>query len=200
MAQPNHTTSERAWRLWLPTLFDSEEANRRVAAQALGESGDPEAIIHLLAALQPSLGMIAGGGDVARALVELREVWTVEAFSTHLADDRGYVRRASAEALGWLNDVDAVEALMEALGDPDVGVRIEASWALGRIGDLTAVATLIAALGDPDANVRRSVCDALGALADPKARPALGEALIDPDAGVRAAAEDALTKLIPETG
>lgn len=190
----------KEWHRWLPALYDQDEITQGLAAQALGDSEDPEAIPPLLAAMEQTYGMIAGGGVLARALVDLRAVWSAEAFIKTLSDARVYVRRASAEALGWLRDERAVQALVDALGDESIGVRIEASWALGEIGDLAAVSPLVRAMCDEDPNVRRSVADSLGTLGDPKARPALEKALSDQDGGVRAAAEGALTRLLRETG
>ena len=200
MADGSGTEQPADWRLWLPILFDPDQANRSHAAHVLGSSGDPAAIVPLLAAMEPNLGMIAGGGTVARALVGLREVWSVEAFAGSLQDPRDYVRRASAEALGWLQDDRAVEALTGALRDEMPGVRIEAAWALGVIGDLRATMSLIEAMGDTDTNVRRCVADALGELGDPRSRSALDASLLDRDDGVRAAAKDALKRLLPEAG
>lgn len=200
MPEGSWSESSADWRLWLPVLFDADESNRSHAAQVLGDSGDPAAILPLLAAMEPSLGMIAGGGTVARALVDLRDVWSVDAFAASLQDPRDHVRRASAEALGWLRDDTAVGALIGALKDEAPGVRIEASWALGVIGDVRAVPPLVEALADVDINARRSVADALGELGDPRARRALETCLVDRDDGVRAAAQDALKRLLPEAG
>lgn len=200
MANTSEIRQPTEWRLWLPTLFDADETNRTHAARVLGSSGDPAAILPLLAAMESNLGMIAGGGTIARALVDLRQVWSVEAFVGTLEDPRGYVRRASAEALGWLQDDRAVEALIPALRDEMPGVRIEAAWALGVMGDLRAMMPLIEAMGDSDANVRRSVADALGEMGDPRTRGALETLLLDRDDGVRAAAEDAIRRLLPEAG
>jgi HEAT repeat protein len=188
------------WHLWLAALFDPDETNRAVAAQVLGSSGDPEAIPPLLAALDTVVGMVAGGGPVARALVELRDVWTVEIFAKALNDPRAYVRRAAAEALGWLRDPQALEALLGVLQDEAFGVRLEAAWALGEIGDPSALGSLLAMVKDRDSNVRRNVADALGQLGDPRAKEVLLGLLADEDLGVRAAAEGALKRLIPEAG
>ncbi len=188
------------WRLWLAALFDADASNRAVAAGILGDSGDPEAIPSLLAALDTVLGMVAGGGPVARALVELRDVWSVEIFVKALSDPRAYVRRAAAEALGWLRDAEALEALCGALRDDAFGVRLEAAWALGEIGDSSALAPLLSLAQDQDSNVRRNVADALGQLGDPRAREVLAGLMEDEDLGVRAAAEHALRRLIPEAG
>lgn len=186
------------WRLWVPALFDTDETTRAIAAEVLGACGDVEAIRPLLAALESVRGMIAGGGPVARALVRLRDEWTVEVFAEALHDYRPYVRRAAAEALGWLQDVRAFDALIAALGDSFFGVRLEASWALGELGDPRALAPLVEKLQDEDENVRRNAIEALVRLGDPRAAPALRAALQDRDPGVRAAAEDALNRLPPE--
>jgi len=186
------------WRLWVPALFDTDEMTRAVAADVLGACGDAEAIRPLLAALESTRGMIAGGGVVARALVRLRDAWTVEVFAEALHDRRPYVRRAAAEALGWLQDIRSFDVLIAALRDSFFGVRLEASWALGELGDPRALAPLVERLQDEDENVRRNAIEALVRLGDPRAAPALRAALEDQDPGVRAAAEDALTRLPPE--
>jgi len=188
------------WRLWLPALFDADETTRRIASEVLGNSGDPEAIRPLLAALDDVRGMIAGGGVVARALVRLRDVWSVDVFVAALSDARSYVRRAAAEALGWLRDVGAVDALISALHDEFFGVRLEACWALGQLGDSRALQPLVETMHDEDENVRRNAAEALGQLGDPRARNALLDALSDDDPSVRAAAEDALHRLSFEAG
>jgi len=188
------------WRLWLPALFDADERTRQVASEVLGDSGDPEAIRPLLAALDDVRGMIAGGGAVAKALVRLREVWSVDIFIGALSDARSYVRRAAAEALGWLRDAGAVDALISALHDEFFGVRLEACWALGELGDSRALQPLVETMQDEDENVRRNAAEALGRLGDPRARNALLAALNDNDPSVCAAAMDALRRLALETG
>jgi HEAT repeat protein len=198
MTESDQAPSRSEWRLWLSTLFDADETNQGVAAEVLGKSGDPEAIQPLLAALENMRGMIAGGGPVAKALVQLRDVWSLPIFAKALSDSRAHVRRAAAEALGWMRDARAVETLIAALRDDFYGVRIEASWALGVLGDSRALQPLLAVLHDADEDVRRNAAEALGQLGDPRAREALLAALDDRDPGVRAAAEDALSRLATE--
>jgi HEAT repeat protein len=189
------------WRLWLPILFDADEMNQQLAAEVLGDSEDPAAIPPLLAALEAVRGMIAGGGPVARALVSLRHLWRADIFIGTLTDSRGYVRRASAEALGWIKDLAALDPLISALRqDEHFGVRLEAAWALGQLGDGRAVYPLVEALKDQDANVRRSAVEALARLHDPMAREPLERLLMDEDLGVRLAAREALSYLWPEAG
>ena len=197
-------------------LGDKDADVRGVAAEALGNIGDPvvPALIHALAdedwdvrrKAAEALGNI--GDPAVPALIQALadEDWGVRLWAAEALGNIGdpavpaliralkedwHARRVAAEALGKIGDPRAVPALIQALKDGEKGVRQVAAEALGNIGDPRVVPALIHALADEDWGVCRKAAEALGNIGDP-AVPALIQALADEDWHVRWGAAEAL--------
>jgi HEAT repeat protein len=111
-----------------------------------------------------------------------------------LTDPDGWVRMASARALGELRHRSAVPALVANLVDTDVRVRELAIWALSELKDKSAVRALCQVLlSDLSAEARRGAAEALGEIRDAEALPFLKQVLDDP--AVRAKAQWAISEI-----
>lgn len=159
------------------------QRDREDAIVALGQLGDPRAIV--------PLGELVVGYEDNDAL-----------------DYR--VRQRAAEALGRLGDAQAVPRLMGALEyDSSSSVKVSAARALAQIGvtqigDLSVLELLITTLEDSNPDVRSAVAEAIGNLlaqsstqspADKEAIEALLPLLADSDDAMRDVAEQVLRDL-----
>jgi len=157
----------------IQALGSRSDRVRRVACEALGAIGDPQAV--------PALSVCAHAGeesarkalqtlghpapDLPQAVAQLaaKGAWGVLI--------RALPNEKVREAVVGLG-TPAVPALIQALRDWDRGVRWAAAEALVKIGT-PAVPALIQALGSRSDRVRRAAAAALGKLGDPQAVPAL---------------------------
>lgn len=161
-------------------LSDPSSDVRRMAAEALGEKGDPAAAfpllkelddedVHARKAAAEALGLVlekAPAGTPGRPEA-------VDALIRLLGDPDYGVRYNSAAGLSHLRSRRAVPALVTVLErDPDEAVRSEAAWALGQTGDPVAVEPLVVALRKGRADEWK-VCNALTEILGPKAADAL---------------------------
>lgn len=208
MAAPDPKTAYAAWKrlremgnLATPGLLhflaDGERAERRQAAEALGDIKDAVAVSGLIQALSDpepevrefaarSLGAIAEG----RAAVPLRRA---------LADSDSEVRAKAAWALVELGERSVLEAYYaRQRNSPSAYRRGRAAQAYGRAGRGPDAKKLAALLEDESRDVRRHFIDALGALASVEAVDLLIEALDDDFRKNRAAALRWLHKLTRE--
>jgi HEAT repeat protein len=181
-------------------LGDEYARVRWAAAEALGEIGDPQAVLDLIGALRDEDAEVRRAA--AEALGEIGDPQAVLDLNRALGDKDARVRRAAAWALGKIG-TPAVLALIEALrdaligalrDDEDADVRQAAAWALGSIGDPQAVPALIGALGDEDERVSWAAAEALGKIGTPAVLALIG-ALRDEDVEVRRAAAEALGEI-----
>ena len=155
----------------VPTLCDLLRSSRsdyvsdtaRLACQALGELGDPEALPVLGLILQQ--GAPAAKGAAAAAMGQIGHASALPALRLAVVDAEPLVRFSAAQALGRLNTPDAVPALASALHDDTPNVRIAATASLGVIGDPAAIEALCRALENQPALVRRDAAVRLGHLA-----------------------------------
>lgn len=155
-----------------PVLLSALAASsgRRVAAEALGELGDPAAVEPLLEVLNIDEG------------------------------PHGASRGSAAEALGRLGDPRAVEPLMRIVADKreSMDTRERAAWALAELRDRRAVDVLIGVLNEhPRTGFLEVVAvRALGLLGDPRAVGPIEEAARRERSGyVADAAKQALQRL-----
>jgi HEAT repeat protein len=177
-------------------MLDSPDAEeRRRAVMTLGASGDPRALPVLMSVLR--WDEIAVRRQAVWALVELKGHLAYEGLLIALNDVSGYVRAATARALGELRDERAVAPLTQMLRDSDDAARRWAAWALSRLGQ-AAVPSLLVALRERDHHARRLAARTLGRIGDAAAVPPLTRALRDKNHRVRAMAAEALSDLKDE--
>jgi HEAT repeat protein len=182
-------------------LYNRSPLERRQAAQALGEIGDPRAVPHLIDVLQDKDPLIRR--HAVEALGKIRDKRAVPALITVLdgREEPSFIRTAAAGSLGLIEDPAAVPALIRALHATDWDVRSRAARSLGKIGDVRAIAPLLAVLEDKDPLIRGYAVDALGGIGDLSAVKPLAEVLEkDDDKVVRKKAERALVRIWEAAG
>jgi HEAT repeat protein len=173
-------------------LRDENWETRMVAAEILGQKGDPALIRPLAASLYDDYVEVRIAA--AKALSEIPHPDGVPYLVKSLHENELGVRVWSAWALGKIGHADAVPGLVKALRDDNTAVRWNAAWALGEIG-ADAVPGLVKALRDRDGRVRGTAAGALAAIGVSDAVPGLVIALRDPSWTVREAAARALGQL-----
>jgi HEAT repeat protein len=201
----------------IAALDDFSSEVRILAARALGEIADPQAVEPLVLALKTWSrwdrwaaieALVKVGGAAVEPLIEALTDLDVE------------VRKAAVEVLEKIGDTRAIALLRTVLEYHDYAMRQHAAKTLESLGwqpesafervlqhiatgcceaamaeGPEAVETLLAALKLNDAKVRAEVAITLGRLGDVRALEPLVTALVDLDADVRLAAAEALTHL-----
>jgi len=157
---------------------------RMRAAQALGEIGDPAAVLGLIEALTDKYDEVRC--CAAYALGKIGEVAAIPALIDVMTKDVGRVSNVAARALGLIGDASSVPFLIKALEhlvpelavaleDKGAEVRSRAAEALGRHGDSSVCAILLGSLHDVSASVRWDVAYALEVLGNTSGRSVLFE-------------------------
>lgn len=171
----------------------AELERRRVAAplvlEALGATGDPEALV-------PVLGVLASQDPQLRlaAMNALRPLLgsdgrASDILAARLADSELEVQVLAAEYLGVVRAKSAVPALLELVkSEAPERLRRAAVDSLGEIGDPAASTTLLGLIERGPATLRGAAAIALAASADGAALPALTKLLASPDPEIRHAA------------
>ncbi len=150
---------------WMALLHDKQSQTRNTAIEALGESGDPRALLPLIGALHDP---VADNRSTAMfELCNFDDPAAVKPIIKCLADRDEDARESAASALGYLHDRQAVDALIGALKDPSSDVCSSAAQSLGMIGDPRAVPALKRLLRSSDSYVCQDAARALGHLKDP---------------------------------
>ncbi|NGO43402.1 HEAT repeat domain-containing protein [Streptomyces ureilyticus] len=177
-------------------LDDRDRDVRLAAARALGRTGDPVAVPHLLRSLRGA--RTVPPNVVTAALTSLgRDAWP--AVAAGLRDPEPLVRAVAIEALGMTGAISRAAEVARALReDADIEVRIRAARALGRLGMPDGLPPLLAAIrpGRPVAQ-RIVAAGALGSLGAVAATGPLTELLGDRNPHVAGAAARALLRLGP---
>jgi HEAT repeat protein len=152
-----------ATRALIQALGDQDSSVCRTAAEALGKSGDSQAIPPLMEILKNrTLNNRIFGGWTAWALGELGDRQAVPILIEAAKRGDNEYNYSAAEALGKIGDPRAVPVLIEALKkSQNQSFRVAAADALGKIGDPQAAPVLIEALKDPLVLARLSVAEAL---------------------------------------
>lgn len=182
----------------IPQLrYGETRSLREVAAQMLGERGNPKAVPALAAALSDDLGEFVRV-KAAEALGRIGTPATVKPLITALTKDpREFVREAAARALGILEKKDGRFELVGALTrDASWRVRVASAWALsqGSPTDVIIQAIALRLLQDPRQEVRLAAAPALARMKSPLSAAVLIETLAkDPLPVVRVAVARALT-------
>lgn len=109
-----------------------DAATRQMAARALGELRDSQAVPPLVVCLADPMAQMRK--EAAWALGQLRDSQAVPPLVAALEDKDGEVHNAAARALGHIGDCQAVEPLIAALHHWQEDVREAAFWALAQIG------------------------------------------------------------------
>lgn len=108
---------------------------RTAAAECLGEIGDPQATIPLLAALQETRADEAPTW-IVQALGQLADPRAVDALLAVMQEtDLPSTRYTAIEALAQIGDRRAIEPIKQYLHDPSHHVRSRAEMALACLGD-----------------------------------------------------------------
>jgi len=167
----------RATAALVETLRDysGDHAVQELAAQALGEIGDPDAIPALLEAVEK--GDESTHAAARQALARIPGA--IEAVNAALTSGSALRRRAAVDALPAIGGGSSVGAVAARLGDVNPDVRQAAARALGEIKAESAPAHLARALDDPDFEVRAEAAGAAGALPEESGYPLLTRALGD---------------------
>jgi HEAT repeat protein len=138
----------------LKSLESEDKEARRLAAQALGQIKDSQAVEPLMRKLEDNRSDVRQAA--ALALGAIGDPQAIGAL-IKAADGRDMeTRRAAAEALGLLGSEIAVNALIKAVGDQSEAVQLAAIKALTKIGGLQAASCLRSAMTGP----RKTTCDA----------------------------------------
>lgn len=118
--------------LLVRALSDAHSQVRRLAAAALGATGNKFAVDPLCQALlsDTSVGVRRTAGD---ALSDLGDVAAESAMCSALVDGNKLVRWRAARFLSEVGTSESIPSLENALDDPEFEVRLEAQTAIDRI-------------------------------------------------------------------
>lgn len=182
----------------IPTLVRllerGDPSMRHLAAEALGQLGDPGAIDPLLAALEgPEEEGIRWRAAEGLARMGEPAVPGLARLAGHADPD---IRWKAIVALGDIGEPTAIPVLRDRLGDPDRFVRGRAVSALTRIGS-PCIGSMLDALADRNPGTRQGAAEVLGQLGDASVVDGLLHALHDPVESVRRAAAVALLRINP---
>ena len=156
---------------------DPEPGVRRLAAQALGRSGDEGGLRALLDLLGDAVPMVRAAAVDALVLFEGRALpLLLDDVTRQTADQPAGLRLESAvKALGCVGDDRALGPLSVALAGGGTAARAAAAQALGDLGLSQGIPPLRAALADPAPEVREAAARAIVTIAGPAAREVIEE-------------------------
>lgn len=139
---------------------------RRIAAEFLGQSGDPRSIKALINALGDPAWQVRNA--CVESLIFIQEKWSIQPLVDLLKNEDVSVRNSAMTALSHMGN-EVAEPLSKLLDDEVEDTRIFAANTLGNLGSRKAVEPLIKKLDDEDPNVQYAVIEALGKIGDSKA-------------------------------
>ena len=204
-------------------LSHQDQRLKEEGAKALGQIGDPEAIVPLTESILKE----KQDSSMPEALSAIGDEAAFKNLLSTFNEADKEIRPNIALALGNYKNKEAVEILISGLSDLDANVRYSCVTALGRIKDMSAVSPLLGCLGESNEwlflNVvdalakihshkatnplvafylrernerkRAAIIGALGQLGDLTAVTTLTRALRDPDDRVKANAIESFSKL-----
>lgn len=114
-------------------LMSEDAGDREDAVKALGDSGEPEAVGLLTAALEDEDEDVRG--DAIEALVHIGGAEAAKALDVALRDEEADIRAEAVEALEEIGGETATRLLKQALADPDEDVRESAADTLEDLKD-----------------------------------------------------------------
>ena len=179
--------------LLIRNLSNPNPLVRRLAAKALGQTGNLSTVDPLLRSLSdpdPKVRAAAaiGLGSLRHPLVAQK---LLDAYDTVNPDIQTHV----IYAMSQINDIIVVPFLVEKFSTQSPEVRAAIVHALGKIRDARAIDTLLLALKDPDEIVRANAAFALSSFYSVPIMDALIDQLSDDASSVRVAAMEALAAL-----
>jgi bilin biosynthesis protein len=179
----------------LEVLRDENYTCRDIAARALGEIRDPQALEDMLAMLDTrSSGVL---NALITALCKMGDRRAVPGLIALLQrSDTNIVQRA-AEALGDFKDRRAVAPLSALLNHPNQPLRQAVHTALDKIGYQPDLASLKVELASPQALVRQEAVEMLATMNNQATLPLLLECLADSDTYLVRMAAAAARRLDP---
>ncbi|MFL6214956.1 MAG: HEAT repeat domain-containing protein [Blastocatellia bacterium] len=142
-------------------LQSGDEEERRQAVLMLGAMRDAATIPTLRAALGDKAERVRAAAIAALGMLDDSSLTPVIAIYL-TKDNRPFVRKTAAYALGHFATGDATAALIVGLRDKDMEVRGAAAVALSSRPDAAAIAPLIKSLSDKSPFVRAHAAAALG--------------------------------------
>ena len=181
----------------VPLLTDSQFLVRRVAVRALGNIGDPRAVV-------PLLEVIGEEPRLSRDLVyALNRIGAAGAADLRAEIQRGIDqpgRRGlhadlAATVLGLIDDFAAVPVLSRGLESDNLALAVACAQSLGMIGAPDSIPALVGALLSDQPALRVAAANALGALGSPMSADSLLDVVEENDPAVSRQAADALQKL-----
>ncbi len=150
---------------------------RVYGVEKLGESGQLDAVPHLIRALKDEKARVRLAA--IDALSMLKDKRATEVLIPFLQDKRAALALAAIDALGQVGDSTAVDALVAVVQKEVPVLRLAAIDALGQIGDSTAVAVLCSQTQSDRSQVRWVSAVALGRIGAPQAIGPLANLLGD---------------------
>lgn len=166
---------------------------RRLAAKAIGQIGDINAVNFLIDLLNDTDREVRA--TAAIALGNYRHPMAVQRIMDAYPKASVAVRTDMIFALAHIDDIMAVPFLAKQAKDPHPAVRAAVMLALGKLGDARAIPALLAGLQDPDEITRINAAYSLGNYYSPKVVTALIQSLKDPATQVKQAAAESLKRL-----
>ncbi len=177
-------------------LEDPQIEARQAAAQALGETGHPQALPYLMVALRDPFWWYEReqAAEVLLEAIQGMGTLAIEALLEALQDSEMTVRRYAAGLLGRIRDPRAIDPLGMTLYDTHFEVGQAAAVALAGYGP-PGLKLLAEALRHPEAWLRQHAIAGLTLSGDKRIVPAILEMLRDPEREVQKQAIQALAEL-----
>ena len=150
---------------------------RVYGVEKLGESGQLDAVPHLIQALKDEKARVRLAAIDALGMLKDRRATGV--LIPFLQDKRAALSLAAIDALGQIGDSTAVDALVAVVKEEVPVLRLAAIDALGQIGDSTAVDVLCSQMQGKTTQVRWVSAVALGRIGSPRAIGPLANLLGD---------------------
>jgi len=185
----------------LLSLLENEDGSTRLsmnAVTALGEIGDPKAILPLIKLLE------FGNPSIEKRVIEKRVIDALSRFGDQAVKPVIECLKTGKEpSYCWAEILQkigkpAVMSLVATLKDKDAWVRCTSVETLGQIGDERAIEPLLKTVTDKDASVRLESIETLGQIGDERAIEPLLKTVTDKDASVRLKSIDILGQICDE--
>jgi len=154
------------------------ESFRYWAVKALGEIGNPEALLTIIRALNYS-DWLRNNAAIILGKINRKQALALPSLISILYDSEEDVRFYGVKALGeiGIGNLETIQALINALNDSDLNVRGNAVEALGKINNSAVVSALIETIKNSDGDFRSYAAVALSKITNPDAVPVLIEAV-----------------------